>query len=166
MTEQERREQRKERLEYVKSIIQFIGLGTVLFAASQWYISNKNLDIANKNALLGTYQAITSRWSDHLKLIFENHGLRPYFEEGKDLRESDNLRNEILAYADLRLDVMDAIYTLLRLHGSSESEILGWIHTFESAFRNSPVLCERLNETKQSYGYIVPVGNRSCRVAR
>jgi hypothetical protein len=56
----------------------------------------------------------------------------------------------VLALADVRLDVMDAVLTYSALSGRSH-EIAGWKNAFASAFRKSPVLCARLNETGSSY---------------
>ena len=91
-----------------------------------------------------------NEWRDHLKTFVERPHLRPYFEEKKEFETDDRYRQSVLALADVRLDVMDAVLTYAVMSGQSDA-ITGWKNAFASAFRKSPILCARLNETESSY---------------
>ena len=87
----------------------------------------------------------------------------PYFESGKELRKDDPNRNLVLAVADIRLDVMDAILTFAAIQ-PFEGGIMGWQNTFARAFRTSPVLCARLAETQANWvnAQILPHWRANC----
>jgi hypothetical protein len=101
---------------------------------------------------------MTTEWRDHLKTFVEKPDLRPYFEHRVELTTDDPKREAVLALADVRLDTIDAILTYA-VPTWSDDEIFGWRSTFENAFRSSPVLCARLNETPANYGRIFAVGS-------
>src|SRR6266702_523683 len=101
-TKAERREEIKLKLEYAKLAISVVGVGALFFAALQWFAANQ---VAQETV----YQRMASTWTDHLRILVEKPELRPYFQENKELVADDHERQEVLAYADLRLDVMDAI---------------------------------------------------------
>jgi hypothetical protein len=149
----ERREEIKLRLEYLKVAISLAVIGTLLFAGLQWRT-------ANQVALQTNYQRIASEWRTHLGTFVEKPLLRPYFEDRKEIGGDD--KEAILAVADVRLDVMDGILTYASLAGASD-EIGGWKNTFSAAFRNSPVLCARLQETRGNYGLVVPIADAVCK---
>jgi DNA-binding protein Fis len=109
----ERREEIKLRLEYLKVAISLGVIGTILFAGLQWQIANQAAARANQIANEAVYQRMTNEWRDHLKTFVdkEKAALRPYFEEKKQLASDDPNRQVVLALADVRLDVMDAILT-------------------------------------------------------
>ena len=88
---------------------------------------------------------MATEWREHLKLFVEKPELRPYFEDKKPLNPNDAHAQAILATADMRLDVADAILTYAAQRGAY-NQITGWKNTFASAFRSSPVLCARLHE--------------------
>jgi hypothetical protein len=172
----ERSEEIKLYLEYVKVVISFAVVGTLIFAGLQWRTANQAAQAANRatedaNQLvdLNLYQRITNEWRDHLKTLVEKPEPRPYFEEGKQIGKDDQHKEAVLAIADVRLDVMDAILTYVRLRAKSESvysdeAILGWRNTFSNAFRASPVLCARPAEIESSYANarILPIWQASC----
>jgi hypothetical protein len=157
----ERREEIKLILEYFKVVASLGVVGTIVFAALQWQQGNKAADRANETAIQAVYQRMTNEWRDHLQTFIKSPELRPYFEGGKELGADDKNREIVLAVADVRLDVMDAILTYAALHGY-EKEIGGWRKTFASAFSASPVLCSRIRETEANYGLIVPISRHSC----
>jgi hypothetical protein len=154
----ERREEIKLILEYVKVAFSLIGVATVLFALLQWRL-------ANLTATETGYQRMTNEWRDHLKTFVEKPALRPFFEERKQLASDDKDTQAVLALADVRLDTADAILTYAAFHGAS-NEIGGWKNTFSRAFRASPVLCTRLNETRDNYGLILDVAKEACASAK
>jgi hypothetical protein len=151
MTERaERREELKLIIEYIKLGASFAVVLTVFFAGLQWSNANEAAKRANLVANLALYQRMTNEWRDHLKTFVEHPHLRPYFEEMKEFETDDKHRQSVLALADVRLDVMDAVLTYAAMSGQSNA-ITGWKNAFASAFRNSTILCARLNETKSSY---------------
>lgn len=86
----------------------------------------------------------------HLKTFVQHPQLRPYFEEIKEFETDDKHRQLVLALADVRLDVMDAVLTYAAMSGQGNA-ITGWKNAFANAFRNSTILCARLKETESSY---------------
>jgi hypothetical protein len=159
----ERREEIKLRLEYLKVAISLGVIGTILFAGLQWQIANQAAARANQIANEAVYQRMTNEWRDHLKTFVdkEKAALRPYFEEKKQLASDDPNRQVVLALADVRLDVMDAILTYATMRGYGEG-IKGWKITFANAFRTSPAVCSRLIETQSNYGLVVPIAREAC----
>ena len=151
MTERaERREEMKLVIEYFRLAASFALLISVLFAGLQWSNANDAARRANQVATLALYERMTNEWRDHLKTFVERPHLRPYFEEKREFETDDKYRQSVLALADVRLDVMDAVLTYAALSGQS-NEITGWKNAFASAFRKSTILCARLNETESSY---------------
>jgi hypothetical protein len=150
----DRREEIKLRLEYLKVVISLGVIGTLLFAGLQWRT-------ANQAALQTNYQRIASEWRSHLATFVEKPLLRPYFEGRKELTNDDLNTEVVLALADVRLEVIDGILTYAALWGESDG-IVGWENTFAAAFRGSPVLCARLQETRANYGLAVPIGYAAC----
>ena len=151
MTERaERREEIKLVVEYFRLAASFVVVFLVLFAGLQWSNANEAAKRANQVATLALYERMTNEWRDHLKTFVERPHLRPYFEEMKEFETDDKYRQSVLALADVRLDVIDAVLTYAALSGRSH-EITGWKNAFASAFRKSTILCARLNETESSY---------------
>jgi hypothetical protein len=158
----ERREEIRLKLEYLRVFASLAVIITLVFGGLQWRIANQTADFANKIANENAYQRITNEWRDHLKTFVEKPNLRPYFEGKKQISADDPNKEMVLALADVRLDVMDAILTYAALRGAS-GEIVGWNNTIANAFRTSPVLCTRLSEVESSYGLIVPIYRANCR---
>jgi hypothetical protein len=151
MTERaERREELKLIIEYFRLAASFALLLSVLFAGLQWSNANEAAKRANQVANLALYQRMTNEWRDHLKTFVERPYLRPYFEEMKEFEADDKYRQSVLALADVRLDVMDAVLTYAAMSGQSHA-ITGWKNAFANAFRHSTILCTRLNETESNY---------------
>jgi hypothetical protein len=122
MNRSERREEIKLMLEYAKMVLSLAGILTIVFAGLQWRAANQ---VANE----AVYQKITTEWNEHLKIFIEKPELRPYFESNKELIANDQNTQSVLALADVRLDVEDAILTYAAFRGAS-SEIVGWNNTF------------------------------------
>jgi hypothetical protein len=154
----ERREEIKLILEYVKIAVSVLGISAVVFAALQWRVTN----VVAKETI---YERITNEWRDHLKTLVEKPELRPYFEDGKQLAAGDERPQAVLAYADVRLDVADAILTYAAIHGFYD-EIEGWKRTFAHSFRMSSVLCARFQETRDNYGLLRAIADETCRSNR
>lgn len=151
MTERaERREEMKLVMEYIKLGISFAVVLSVVFAGLQWSSANEAAKRANLVANLALNQRMTNEWRDHLKTFVQHPQLRPYFEEMKEFETDDKHRQVVLALADVRLDVMDAVMTYAAMSGQGNA-ITGWKNAFANAFRNSPILCARLKETESSY---------------
>jgi hypothetical protein len=151
----QRREEIKLLLEYVKVGLSLAGVAAVLVAICQW-------QLANQIATETVYQRMTNEWRDHLKSFVDKPLLRPYFEEGKPLVSNDPEHAQaVLALADIRLDVADAILSYAAFRKKSD-EIGGWKNTFSRAFQTSPVLCARFNETKNNYVLVVPIAVDAC----
>jgi hypothetical protein len=150
----ERREEIKLVIEYVKLALSVAGVFAIVLAVLQWRTAN----LAAKEAI---YERMTTEWRDHLKSFVENHELRPYFEESKQLGPNDQNAQAVLALADVRLDTADAILTYAALHAFS-GEIGGWRRTFAHAFQTSPTLCARLKQTRSNYGLLLPVADEAC----
>jgi hypothetical protein len=162
----ERREEIKLVLDQLRTVLSLFVVASIIFAGLQWRTANHAAQIANDAAIEAIYQRMVAEWEDNLKTFVEKPDLRPYFESGKSLTSDDPNRQAVLALADVRLDVMDAILTYAALHGfAGEGEIGGWKNTFDHSFRTSPVLCMRLNESASDYGLIVPIGRAACRHA-
>jgi len=158
----ERREEIKLLLEYVKLVSVCAVIATVYFGVLQWRTANENARFANQLAMEAVYARMANEWRDHIKIFITNPDLRPYFENGKHLVDADENSQAVLAIADVRLDVMDAILTYAGMRDDT-ADIDGWKKTFSRTFEVSPVMCQRLNETRDSYGRIVPVGDAVCR---
>ena len=77
------------------------------------------------------------------------------------MNNNDADAQAILAVADTRLDTMDAVLTYGE-YWFGQAGITGWRVTFANAFRTSPVLCQRFEQTSSNYGLIVPIGNTVC----
>lgn len=137
-------------VEYIKLAISFAVVLSVVFAGLQWASAIEASNRANLLANLALYQRMTNEWRDHLKTFVERPDLRPYFEEMKELETDDKQRQAVLALADVRLDVMDAVLTYAAMSGQGNA-ITGWKNAFARAFRKSTVLCARLKETEASY---------------
>ena len=151
MTERaERREELKLLVEYIKLAASVAVAFSVLFAGLQWASANEAAQRANLAATLALYQRMTDEWRTHLKTFVEQPQLRPYFEERKELKADDENRQRVLALADVRLDVMDAVLSYAAMSGVSNA-IAGWKNAFSRAFRTSTVLCARLKETESNY---------------
>jgi hypothetical protein len=161
----DRREEIKLRLEYLKVAGSFAVLIALVFAALQWRIANKAAEFANQIATENAYGRIANEWRDHIKSFVEKPHLRPYFEEMKQLSAEDPNRQAVLAIADVRLDVMDAILTYAAMRDPS-GQIAGWKGTFARAFKAGPVLCLRWRETRADYGLITPVASSVCVCAK
>lgn len=154
----EHREEIKLRLEYVKVVMSMAGVVLIVLAVLQW-------KAANTNAMQAIYQHMTKEWIDHLKMMVEKPELRQYFEDGTPLPPDGELRQQVLAMAQVRLDTMDAILTFAALQGKTD-EIQGWRNTFFAAFRNSAVLCDLLHLRKPEYGEIIPISLSACATKR
>jgi hypothetical protein len=154
----ERREEIKLTLEYLKLAISLGVIGILLFAGLQWRL-------ANQAAVQTNYQRLVSDWRNHLLIFVEKPFLRPYFEGRKKLTDDDPNREAVLALVDVRLDVIDGILTYAALRGESDV-VAGWKDTFTAAFRTSPALCARLQETRGNYvawtPLVVPIGYAAC----
>jgi hypothetical protein len=150
----EHREEIKLALEYAKVVISLAGVFTIFFAGLQWRAANEAADET-------VAQRMTNEWRDHLKTFVEKPGLRPYFESQKDLKPDDPNTQIVLALADIRLDVSDAVLSYAAIRGL-KGQNHGWRNTFTSAFRSSPVLCKRLKETCDHYNLIKPVAQMGC----
>jgi hypothetical protein len=150
MDRAERREELKLIIEYVKLAASVALAFSVLFAGLQWLSANEAAQKANLAANLALYQRMTNEWRDHLKTFVDHPHLRPYFEEMKELKADDEHRQRVLALADVRLDVIDAVLSYAAMSGRGNA-IAGWKNAFSNAFRTSTVLCDRLKETESSY---------------
>lgn len=151
----ERREDIKLRLEYVKLAMSLAGMATLIFAGLQWMSSNR---IATQ----AVYQQMATEWREHLRTFADKPNIREYFESSAEVIQADPNYQLVLAVADVRLDTMDAILTYAGLMGYPRNSIQGWRNTFANAFHNSPILCTRLRETETNYGLIVPIAKQAC----
>jgi hypothetical protein len=164
MTERtERREEIKLVLEYFKLATSFATVFVVLLAGLQWRLANEAADSANRVATLALFQRMTNDWRDHLKVFVEKPYLRPYFEENKEFAPDDEHNQQVLALADVRLDVMDAVLTYAAISGYVDA-ITGWKNAFVLGFKTSPILCARLEETRASYvdSRLLPLAAAGC----
>ena len=160
----ERREEIKLRLEYAKLGISVIGILALVFGIFQWmgeWYYQYYVD----------YERMATEWRNHTRTLVDNPGWRPYFEGNMELTVDDPNREAVLAVADIRLDVMEAMLMRLEiLRGSLGTRgkpirdwpMRDWKNTFASAFRTSPALCARLHDTAANYLLIVPLGQRVC----
>jgi hypothetical protein len=87
---------------------------------------------SNRVAQQNGYQRMATEWRDHIRTFIDKPVLRPYFEEGLELTTDDPNREVVLALADVRLDVMDAVLTYPALLGYDQTDIQGWRNTFAS----------------------------------
>ncbi|EPE98634.1 hypothetical protein [Rhizobium grahamii] len=154
----ERREEIKLRLEYLKTAISLLATCSILFAALQWFEANRLADHT-------VYQKMTSDWQAQLQTFVAKPDLRPYFFEGKTMKDDDPNRNLILAVAESRLDVMDAILSFAARRWSHKT-YEGWRNTFMVAFGSSPVLCDLMKQGVDEYGLIVPIAKAGCNPTR
>lgn len=164
----ERREEIKLVVEYIKLVLSLGTIGAVVVAALQWRDAQKQQTTATlaatQAATEATYERLSIEWRDNLRALLEKPALRPYFEDGKPLDSQDPLAQQVMAFADMRLDVMDAVLTYPAVRGLDTSGMVGWRKTFSRAFRASPVLCQRLVETHDNFGLIVIIGMEACNI--
>lgn len=159
----ERREEIKLVLEYIKLAMSLATVFVVLLAGLQWRLANEAANSANQVATLTLFQRMTNEWRDHLKVFVEKPYLRPYFEENREFSPDDPYKQQVLALADVRLDVMDAVLTYASISGHTNG-ITGWKNAFVTAFKTSPILCARFEDTRTSYaeGPLVPLARANC----
>jgi hypothetical protein len=96
-------------LEFIGTI--FSVLNTVIAVVGIWFVV---VQIGNLRDSLDSeaYNAVSTQLYDLDKVFVEKPNLRPYFEEGRkiDPSISDEMRNDILAYATLKLDFIEDYY--------------------------------------------------------
>ena len=160
-TRSERREEIRLMLEYLKVLFSLGVIATVIFAGLQWRVANETAAFANQIAKENTYQRIATEWRDHIRTLVDKPHLRPYFEEKKPLNADDPNRDTVLAYADVRLSVMDDLLTYAEMR-EKNAQIDGWKNLFAATFKTSPLMCTRLMETSSSFGLIVPIALVAC----
>ncbi|CAN7784422.1 hypothetical protein LJR175_008400 [Variovorax sp. LjRoot175] len=119
------REEIKLRLEKWKFAVSILGIFAIGFAGLQWQNQSDQLEVANRNALQGVYQKISSVWSDHVGLLIDRPKLRPYFTSNVALPQGEEDAQAVLAFGDARLEAMDAILTYAYMQGGL-GQIDGW----------------------------------------
>ncbi|WP_322886018.1 hypothetical protein U8C32_29315 (plasmid) [Sinorhizobium medicae] len=92
---------------------------------------------------------------EEVKLLLE------YVKLALSIMPGDKDTNVVLALADVRLDIMDAVLTYAAVR-DIQPDIQGWKNTFATAFRNSSVMCARVAEERSNYGQIVPLAELAC----
>jgi hypothetical protein len=134
-------------------------IGGLIFAGLQWQDANGIADQA-------VYQRMAADWKEHLQTFVDKPGMRPYFEEKKELGSDEQIKQSVLAVADVRLHVMDSLlaYSDSRWAGKAYPGKTGWNETFARAFRASPALCFRMNETKAEWDdELVKIFDSECK---
>jgi hypothetical protein len=149
-----RRDEIRLILEAARLVLLLLGIVAVIFTAFQWRTSN---DLTKESMHITT----ESLWRKQSEFFIERPYLRTYFYESSRVEAENENSSEILATADARLDVMNAILTYADRQGAQD-ETGEWENTFADAFRSSPILCTRLGETTTKYPLIVSVAGKGC----
>jgi len=99
---------------------------------------------------LAAYQQIISNSIEFDKVLVEHPELRPYFKDSKHIAKDDPSYNRAALIAELQLDVIDSIIAF-PLGFAQATEKHTWANTFQRSFRESPIMCEFLQERREQY---------------
>lgn len=133
-----------EQASLLVSVLGFAGV-----AVTVWFLAKQTQFLA---ASLGDAPyATTSEQMFLLDQVFIEHPeIRPYFYEGKELRDDDPNRQRVLAVAETLLDFMGSVMDQShRLKHTYPEE--WWAHYFRDCFLQSPVLCDFFRRNRQWY---------------
>lgn len=102
-----------------------------------------------------TWQVIVQEQTGISKLFVERPELRPYFHSQKSLSPSDPNYHAVMTIAEMYLDLIDGfedgyVYQLPDMGKDGIDRIL-WDKYFNKLFRNSPALCVRYAELRDTY---------------
>ncbi|WP_298958582.1 hypothetical protein [uncultured Methylobacterium sp.] len=144
------REERKLKLDYWKTIISLGGLGVLIVAVYQWHHTRMIYrdDVDNKMVAI---------WMDNVKMLAERPAISAHFVAsqpavGPALVDDDKPDSSVLAFADLRLEVMDYILNSGDIWDDADN--LTWKATFLNAFRQSKILCRRFSDLHNNFDNI------------
>ena len=150
MERPEVREERKLILEYLKTVFSTASIVAIIFAAYQWYHTNKIYrdDLDNK---------MVAVWMENVKMLADKPLISRHFVSSDQKHDdksniSENYDSSAIAFADLRLEVIDHI--LNNLDNWSIDDIATWKVTFLNAFRQSKILCTRFKELRFNFDNI------------
>jgi hypothetical protein len=170
----ERREEIKLVLEYLRLVTLVGVVAAAVFGGLQWRIANQNTELANKNAKFASqvadenvFRLMLNEWSEHLRIFLDQPHLRPYFESEKVLSSDDPNYQSVLAFAEIRIDLMDSILLYATSRKLPDEVVQGWEGLFNKKFKTSPVMCDLLRDSgtrNSGYGQIGKVWERACRV--
>lgn len=141
--------------ELLSLCISIIGLAAIIFVAAQAHYARKQIE---RNA----QQALSSSIEELNMLFINNPALWPYFEEGKAVEKANTEQNfyfSIVAMADFHIDLIDSIWTqseYIEVLQSDTDAWRSWDAWITDLFRESPIMCQRLNEVQCRFtrGYI------------
>lgn len=124
-------------------------LGFTVVIASLIFLSRQTHEAAKSNES-GAYSNIANHMFE-IDQVFINHpNLRPYFYEGAEIKPEASDYQQVLAVAETILDFFDAI--LVQKPYLKKLWQGNWWDTYiEDGFRNSPVLCRRIDSGKNWY---------------
>jgi hypothetical protein len=98
------------------------------------------------------YKAITDQEMEIDKLFIEHPKLRPYFYSGQKINEDNPDFAQAEAIAEYELDFFDsAQHQLEYIAVTKDIDMAEWNAYFDDSFRNSPILCARLNKIRTWY---------------
>ena len=101
-----------------------------------------------------SYAAVLDKQLEIHKIFLDAPKLRTYFENGIEIRESDQYYNKVISIADYHLDFFDLLWgqgdNFLSLK-DDEDAWRGWQIYIGDTFNKSPALCQRLKTVSSWY---------------
>ncbi len=148
----------------IKFGLEIATLLTAATALASVILTHRQLGLTQRQLELLAYQQIISNGVEFDKVLIEHPELRPYFKEGKAIGKDDRLYNQAALIAELQLDMIDSII-VFPVSAAGSSHVTTFPETFARAFRESPVMCEFLQERRDEYhDQTVDVAKKACRI--
>ena len=103
-------------------------------------ILNKQTNQATKATFAAVYQGIAAQMQDFDKLLIEKPNLRPYLYRNKPLPDDERERDEVLATAELLVDLADNVVAQSPLLPDHHRRL--WDEYFRDMYRSSQAIRE------------------------
>jgi hypothetical protein len=139
---------------------------TALAALASAGLTYSQLQLSTDATRLAAYQQTIANSIEFDKAMADRPNLRPYFKEGKPIAKDNGDYNEAALIAELQLDIIDSIIAYPILF-AKQSETSTWDVTYHRAFRESPIMCEFLQERREQYHeQTVQIAKKVCLVTK
>jgi hypothetical protein len=130
----------------------------------------KSIETSNRSNNLSTWSTVTSQGMELDKIFIEHPEFQKYFFSGATINRRDARFEKASAISIMLLDYTDSVLVLLNYlpsEGGPERETFierdTWKRYFMALFRNSPLLCQTLEENKDVYGrQTIQIGQSAC----
>jgi hypothetical protein len=157
----------KRFIDFATLMILIIGLGLGLDQANKL---TKSIETSNRSNNLSTWSTVSSQGMEIDKVFIEQPEFQKYFFSGATIDRRDTNFEKASAISIMLLDYIDSVLVFLNYlpsEGDSRKETFierdTWDRYFASLFRNSPLLCQTLEENKGVYGrQTLKMGRSAC----